>query len=69
MAKWGTVMGVAEIRRIGKAGDIESWYRYTVTTAKGITFTEEVAEANTSAEILEPILKGKAERLDKALAL
>lgn len=69
MAAWGTIDGVVEIRRPGRAGRIESWYRYTVTTAGGITFTEEVPEANITVDKLEPILKAKAEKLDKALSL
>lgn len=69
MAKWGRIIGVVEIRRAGKAGEIENWYRYTVETAGGITFTQEVAEADTTPERLGSILQAKAERLDKGLAL
>ena len=69
MAKWGRIIGVVEIPRVGRAGELEKWYRYTVETAKGITFTQEVPEADTTPERLEPILQAKAERLDKGLTL
>lgn len=69
MAKWGEVIQVTELRRISAAGEVESFYRYRVTTKGGITFTETVPEADTAPERLEPILRAKAERLDAAKAL
>ena len=69
MAEWGEVVDITEIRRIGVTGEVENWYRYRITTKGGITFTKTVPEADTTPEKLEPILKERAEQLDKTKEL
>lgn len=69
MAEWGQVVDITEIRRIGVTGEVENWYRYRVTTEGGITFTKTVKEEDTTPEKLEPILRERAEQLDKTKEL
>lgn len=69
MADWGEVVDITELRRIGATGEVENWYRYRVTTKGGITFTKTVKEEDTTPEKIEPILKARAEELDKTKAL
>jgi len=69
MAEWGDIVEITEIRRIGATGEVENWYRVRATSKGGVTFTKTVSEANAVAEKLEPIMKARAEELDKIKGL
>lgn len=69
MAKWGKVIDVTEVMRPGPALEMEKFYRYTVTSKGGITFTEEIPEAETTPEEVDKILGARAEQLDKTKSL
>ena len=69
MAEWGSIVDITELRRIGVTGEVENWYRYRVTTAGGITFTKTVSEADSIPEKIEPVLKARAQELDKTKEL
>ncbi len=66
MPDYGEVSSPLEIRRINRAtGEIENWYRYTVTTPKGTIFTETVPEKVALSDELDKVLRAKAEKLDR----
>jgi len=69
MAEWGKVVSVKEIRKLGPTNEIETWYRYQVTTKGGITFSQLVPAAEATEAKLLPILRARAVELDKTLTL
>lgn len=69
MAKWGMVMDVTELRRIGENKEVETVYRYQAKSAGGIVFTELIRETDTTPEKVAKILGDKAARLDSTKTL
>ena len=69
MAKWGVVMNVTELRRLGETKEVETVYQYQAKSAGGIVFTEVVKEADAVPEKVDKILGEKAVRLDKTRSL
>lgn len=69
MADWGKVTNITEIRRLAARGEVETWYRYECQTRSGITFTREIAEADTKPEKVAAILSARAKELDATKAV
>jgi hypothetical protein len=64
MAKWGTVIDIVELRRIGETKEVETVYRVTCKTASGVVFTEIIRDADATSAAADKILSDKAQRLD-----
>ncbi len=69
MAKWGSVLTVMELRRIGEDKNIETVYQYQAKTTGGIVFTETIKDVDATPEKVDKILGDKAARLDKTKSL
>lgn len=57
-----TVDSKEEIRRIGKAGEVETWFRIFATTKGGTYFHVDVAEGK--LDEADKILTARAKQLD-----
>ena len=53
-----------EIRRLGKGGEVETWYRIWATTAKGTYFHVDIPEAALDKAKSDAILTKRAQQLD-----
>ena len=69
MAKWGNVLDIVELRRIGETKEVETVYRYQARSSGGVVFSETIKEADATPESVDKILGAKAARLDKTKAL
>jgi hypothetical protein len=69
MAKWGVVLDVTELRRIGDTKEVETVYRATCKSAGGIVFTEIIKDADATSAAADKILSDKAKRLDAVKSL
>jgi len=69
MADWGSVIEVVETKKLGRRGDVETWFRYTVQTKGGIQFSKDIPELQATPAELEKVLGARARELDKTKAL
>ena len=69
MGKGYEVLSIDEITRPDDVRGVKLVYQYTVKTAGGTVFTEEIDDPDPTAEKVAPVLESKAAELDKILAL
>lgn len=69
MAKWGSVIDIVELRRIGDTHEVETVYRVTCKTIGGVVFTETIKDADATSAAADKILADKAKRLDAVKTL
>ena len=69
MAEWGEITRILEMTRLTPAGEIQKYYRHTVSSAGGVTFSVDIEEKDMTTDKAKEILAARARQMDEIKAL